>query len=242
MGAKDRVDVLPIRSDRPEEDYESVVWRGGLREFDSEFLEARHELASRSGELLARRLDGDARLPRVAAITDDFTRHGLSPECKWLDLTPATWEVDIRKFSPDVLFVESAWRGKSGAWHNTVPHIPQAMRDILAYCRDHGIPTLFWNKEDPVHFDTFLRAAAEFDHVFTTDIDCIPRYRVALGHNRVHFMPFACQPKVHNPCETRIRRDGLAFAGGYYTRYKERMRDLEETSPGSGRRDAGRHL
>ena len=97
----------------------------------------------------------------------------------------------------------------------------------------HGIPTLFWNKEDPVHFDTFLRAAAEFDHVFTTDIDCIPRYRIALGHNRVHFMPFACQPRVHNPCESRIRREGLAFAGGYYTRYQERMRDLEELLEGA---------
>ena len=52
---------------------------------------------------------------------------------------------------------------------------------MLNYCRSRGIPTVFWNKEDPPHFDDFIGAAKEFDFVFTTDADCVPMYREALG-------------------------------------------------------------
>ena len=65
------------------------------------------------------------------------------------------------------------------------------MQDILAWAAEFGVPTAFWNKEDPVHFQTFLNTARGFDHVFTTDIDCIHRYKAALGHDQVHFLPFA---------------------------------------------------
>src|SRR5690606_42129684 len=43
------------------------------------------------------------------------------------------------------------------------------LSELLAHCRSQGIPSLFWNKEDPVHFDRFRKAAALCDHVFTTD-------------------------------------------------------------------------
>ncbi|WP_167880566.1 FkbM family methyltransferase [Nocardioides guangzhouensis] len=213
--------------------YHILVPKGGPRGFDLEALGRREEIARRAGAALDLRLAGGGPRPRIAAITDDFTRHGLSHECEWLDLLPHSWEEAIVEFEPDILFVESAWRGMTGAWHNTVPHLPQELRDILAYCERKGIPRLFWNKEDPPHFETFVRTAAEFDHVYTTDIDCVPRYRAVLGHDRVHFMPFACQPRVHNPRESRRRRPGLAFAGGYYTRYRARMRDLEQLLEGA---------
>ncbi|MFP3454528.1 DUF3880 domain-containing protein, partial [Bacillus sp. SIMBA_154] len=77
----------------------------------------------------------------------------------------------------------------------------QEVLGIVLWCRDHKIPTIFWNKEDPVHFETFLTTAKLFDFVFTTDIDCIHRYKAALGHDRVYLLPFAAQPLVNNPVE-----------------------------------------
>lgn len=164
---------------------------------------------------------------RVAAIVDDFTRSGLGAQCDLLDLHPATWEEELESFRPDLLFVESAWRGAGGAWHNSVPANPEALRGIIDWCNAHGVPTVFWNKEDPVHFETFIHVAREFDHVVTTDLDCVDQYRVLLGHDRVSFLPFAAQPQVQNPIETTERKEALVFAGGYYVRYKERMRDLK---------------
>ncbi|GGC10709.1 hypothetical protein GCM10010972_25030 [Cellulomonas carbonis] len=164
---------------------------------------------------------------RVAAIVDEFTGLSLEPECDLVHLTPDDWRTRLEEQRPDLLFVESAWRGKDGSWHNTVGQFPSALRDIVEWCSARGVPTAFWNKEDPVHFSTFLTTARAFDHVFTTDLDCIGRYKAALGHDRVHLLPFAAQPRTHNPLEEMPRQDAISFAGSYYRRYPERTRDLD---------------
>jgi glycosyltransferase involved in cell wall biosynthesis len=88
------------------------------------------------------------------------------------------------------------------------------------------VPTAFWNKEDPVHFSTFRNTVGLFDFVFTTDVDCVHRYKELLGHDRVYVLPFACQPAMHNPLEKYERKDALCFAGAYYARYPDRQRDF----------------
>jgi len=168
------------------------------------------------------------RRPRIAAIVDEFTGLSLAPDCDLIHLTPQGWREALQEARPDLLFVESAWRGYQGSWHNTVPRLPDELRQIIRWCRDRGIPTAFWNKEDPVHYTTFLTTAREFDHVFTTDLDCVPRYKAALGHDRVYLLPFAAQPRLYNPIEEAPRKDAFCFAGAYYRRYPERTRDLDE--------------
>ncbi|WP_175771334.1 glycosyltransferase family protein [Burkholderia ambifaria] len=163
---------------------------------------------------------------KVAAIMDEFTFGSYDPECNLLQLTPAHWQTELNAFNPDMLFIESAWRGKDDLWGSKVGHLSQEVLGIVLWCRDHKIPTIFWNKEDPVHFETFLTTAKLFDFVFTTDIDCIHRYKAALGHDRVYLLPFAAQPLVNNPVEKYERKDAFCFAGAYYVRYPERTRDL----------------
>ncbi|MFW8595913.1 glycosyltransferase [Cribrihabitans neustonicus] len=164
---------------------------------------------------------------RVAAIMDDFTYTSYAPECDLLQLTPEDWQQELRDFRPQMLFIESAWRGKDEKWGPKVGHLSPEVRGIVAWCKEHQIPTVFWNKEDPVHFETFLTTAAQFDIVCTTDLDRVGAYKARLGHDRVYFLPFACQPKIHNPIETWERQDAFCFAGAYYVRYPERTRDLE---------------
>lgn len=168
-----------------------------------------------------------ARMLRVACIMDDFTFSSFAPECELHPLTPAAWLEEITESRPDLLFIESAWRGKDELWGSKVGHTCQELQGIIQWCRFHRIPTVFWNKEDPIHYETFLNTARLVDFIFTTDIDCIQRYKAALGHNRVYLLPFACQPKIHNPVEKYQREDAFCFAGAYYTRYPERTRDLE---------------
>ena len=163
---------------------------------------------------------------RMACVMDTFTFSSYSPECDLFQLTPENWKKEIESFNPEILFIESAWRGKDDLWGNKIGHNSLELQNIIQWCKNKNIPTLFWNKEDPIHFETFLNTAQQFDYVFTTDIDCINRYKSALGHNRVYLLPFAAQPTVHNPIEKYDRKDAFCFAGAYYVRYPERTRDL----------------
>lgn len=164
---------------------------------------------------------------RMACVMDEFTFNSYAPECDLCQLTPDNWQNEIESFDPEVLFIESAWRGKDDLWGSKIGFNSGELQDIVKWCKERKIPTLFWNKEDPIHFETFLTTAMQFDYIFTTDIDCIQRYKGALGHDRVYLLPFAAQPIVHNPIEKYDRKDAFCFAGAYYVRYPDRTRDLE---------------
>ena len=167
-----------------------------------------------------------ARRPKVALILDEFSLECFGMECDYLQLRPQEWLRQLTSFEPDFVFVESAWRGVDGLWQRKVSNARRELTDMTSWCRSKGIPTVFWSKEDPVYYSTFLRAARHFDHVCTTDVDCIARYKKDLGHDRVHLLPFSVQPRTHNPVEYYARKDACNFAGAYYLRYPERQRDF----------------
>lgn len=168
---------------------------------------------------------------RVAVIMDDFSLQAWGYEFTTVELKPATWREQM--LDVDLLFVESAWNGNHGAWQYqlTGSRAPsQALRDVVEYCREKGIPTAFWNKEDPPHFEDFLDTAKLFDTVFTSDANKLPEYRERLGHDRVDVLNFAAQPAIHNP----IRAHGgepegdIAFAGMYFAhKYPERREQMD---------------
>ena len=163
---------------------------------------------------------------QIACIMDQFTFSSFHPEAILHQLTPNNWRAELDRATPELLFIESAWRGKDELWGSKVGHTSVEVRGIVEWCRAKKIPTVFWCKEDPIHFETFLNTAKLVDHVFTTDIDCIHRYKAALRHERVYLLPFACQPATTNPIETYERKDAFCFAGAYYVRYPDRTRDL----------------
>ena len=170
--------------------------------------------------------------PTVAAILDTFTESALRHEVDLVLLSPELWRDQMEKRRPVCLFVESAWRGNNGGWRDLIVGYEDTednpLSGVLQYCRSAGIPTVFWSKEDPPHFDNFLGAAREFDHVFTSDSDCISRYRQALGHDRIYVLPFAAQPRVHNPSRERAwPKYPVCFAGSWVSRrYPERAEAL----------------
>ena len=175
----------------------------------------------------------DAAQLRVGIIMDDFSAMAFSCEWAVVALRPDSWEQQLREEELDFVAVESAWAGNDGLWRGKItgPAGPSdAFRDLTEACRAKGLPTVFWNKEDPPHYDEFLPAARLFDHVFTTDENMLPRYREDLGHGRVSVLPFAAQPKIHNPVRPRHgwhARD-IAFAGMYFAhKYEDRRRQMD---------------
>lgn len=169
----------------------------------------------------------------VACVLDEFSLECFRPEARLHELTPTGWQREIEEADPAVLFIESTWRGKDEQWRHLVTHTRRdgdgPLRDIVEYCKKRDIPTVFWNKEDPANFEHFYESASWFDVIFTTDSDCLDRYRDIAGHDRCYALPFAAQEKLHNP----IGRAGgewgeIAFAGTWYShKHDGRRQDAE---------------
>lgn len=165
---------------------------------------------------------------RVAGILDELSRTCFPYECRFLELDTKNWEKQIISFQPQMLFIESAWKGLDNKWYKKIYNVSDELIGVVNLCKCMGIPTVFWNKEDPVHFDTFISAAALFDYIYTTDADCIPKYKYLLGHDRVGLLPFAVNPRLYNPIEKYERKNGCCFAGSYYRKQRERCEDFEK--------------
>jgi Glycosyl transferases group 1 len=180
----------------------------------------------------------DTRELRVAAIVDEISRACFEPDCDLVTFGPDGWRQSLEEAPPHLLLVESTWQGNEGSWqyqvasydHPEYAGLPK-LRALVGWCRERGIPTVFWNKEDPVHFDRFKEAAALFDHVFTTDANRVAAYGELdrEGTGVVEALRFAAQPRIHNPIATGERRSGSpVFAGAYYRdRHEDRRRSLE---------------
>jgi len=164
---------------------------------------------------------------RVACIMDEFTFHSFGPECDLMQLSPSGAFVELYTFQPDFVFIESAWQGLDQRWNTLISSGAPEIINILRWCKKANIPTIFWNKEDPVHYSVFLKVARNCDYVFTTDIDCVPNYRKDLGHENAFFLPFAAQPKTHNPIKKYERKNKANFAGSYYLKYPQRQLDMD---------------
>ena len=165
---------------------------------------------------------------KVACIMDEFTWKSYSPEANMIQLLPECYEQQLLTFKPDMIFVESAWRGYDNKWTNVIHKIPKELLHILSIAKKQNIPTVFWNKEDPIHFDTFKNVAILFDFIFTYDFNCVQKYKSLTKKNNAFFLPMAVQPLMFNPIEKYNRVDAFCFAGSYYKKYIERSEDFDK--------------
>ncbi len=168
---------------------------------------------------------------RVGVILDEFSAQSFGFEWSITELTRSDWSNQIDGL--DFVFVESAWNGNGGDWKFKLngPSGPGPdVVELLTECRRRGLPTVFWNKEDPPHFEDFLPLAKLVDVVFTSDVRLVTEYRARLGHDRVAVLPFAAQPAIHNPSRPArnfAARD-IAFAGMYFAhKYPERREQMD---------------
>lgn len=175
---------------------------------------------------------------KVAAILDEFTMECFKMEVDLTAITPDDWERQMEEAQPDMLFVESCWFGNGNTWsglmYGYTSNGPNRMDDLLkviGYCRKRGIPTVFWAKEDPVHFSRFGPTAKLFDYVYTTDANMVPEYRKEYGIE-AEPLSFFCQPQVHNPVPWIARNDKAAFAGSYYSDKIERCENFHAIMQG----------
>lgn len=174
---------------------------------------------------------------KISLVADELTRNCLGYECRVLDLKPNNFDRTLRRERPDLVFVESAWQGLRNGWKFRIAAYPDHpdrtnadLIRLVGHARDLGIPTVFWNKEDGVHFDRFIASAKLFDAIFTVDASCVARYRAVVGDGvYVGVLPFAVQPAIHSftGIDEAARR-GASFVGSYSRHIHDARRDRQD--------------
>ncbi|MTI71474.1 MAG: glycosyltransferase [Firmicutes bacterium] len=169
----------------------------------------------------------------IACILDNFSFESLKYECNLIPLKINNWKEILTKEKIDFLLVESAWEGYKGQWRNEIINLEnkynKKLKSIVNLCKKQNIPTVFWNKEDPGHFYDFIDAAKIFDYIFTTDSDCVSKYKEFINHQNIYTLMFAAQPKIHNPINKDKDQLGeVAFSGSWYAlKLPQRKKDLK---------------
>ncbi|WP_244816415.1 glycosyltransferase [Caballeronia sp. Lep1P3] len=162
---------------------------------------------------------------KIALVSDYFTADCLSAECRIRVLTPSNYENVIHEWKPDLIFVESAFHGVDGSWRYELAKQSRLMRlsrpvtifRLVDFARNAGIPTVFWNKDDGPFFEAFIDVAKRFDYVFTTDKDCVERYRRQVpAHVPVNTLVMPYQPASHSFSDFNFTRNEACFTGSYY--------------------------
>ncbi|PCC41528.1 glycosyltransferase [Brevibacterium aurantiacum] len=171
---------------------------------------------------------------RLGIVADEFTTETLGHR---VELVPISRRDPLAALEQklDAVFVESAWEGNGGEWFHGVGYYDSeqfaALDLLLRSTAAAGIPSIFWNKEDPVHYRRFIQAAVHFDHVFSTDASLLGDYFAAGAPKvcTVSALPFYAEQTLHNPVQSPV---GLGtstamYAGTYYgQRYAARSKEL----------------
>lgn len=173
---------------------------------------------------------------RIGLVADELTSSCLRHECTVVDLTPSNFRAVFKRGRPDLVFVESAWNGLRNTWKYGIAAYPahpernnSSLRQLVAQARELGIPTVFWNKEDGVHFDRFIDSASLFETILTVDAECIPRYREVVGSDaRIDALPFAVQPALHSFSGIDSSRQGANFVGSYSRHIHDERRQRQD--------------
>ncbi len=173
-------------------------------------------------ELCKKRMEGKSM--RFISILDEISSASWKNEFDLFPLTRSSYQVEIESSLSHALFLESCWKGNQGAWEYafTSPGLKHANAGALCEAIDsakaRGLPVLFWNKEDPMHYDRFMPIASRCDVIFTTDSNKVSSYIRDVPGARVESLPFAANPQLCNPFQ---RFDGelgtICFAGSYYS-------------------------
>lgn len=161
--------------------------------------------------------------PPLFSILDEMSEIGWGDVASLSPLLPNNWRAELEKHNWPI-FVESLWLGPKEAWKYQMVNMvgdkrkPTGLDKLLREAKARSRQIIFWNKEDPLHFEHFKHVAAVADVVLTTDSNCVSRYHKLFPKARVGCLPFAANISVCNPVR-RIqwaRAGTICFAGSNY--------------------------
>ncbi|WP_201547474.1 glycosyltransferase [Psychrobacter sp. Pi2-1] len=176
---------------------------------------------------------------RFISVLDEISENSWSEEFKLFRLVKKNFIDQIEASTANGLFIESCWKGNQGEWEYafTSPGLKhqnaQSLLKALDVAKNKGLPILFWNKEDPMHYEKFLPIAEKCDIIFTTDANKVNDYKEDLKNNNVYSLPFAANPYICNPLNrSRYEEESICFAGSYYSvGHDDRKEQMDRVLP-----------
>ena len=167
---------------------------------------------------------------RIGIVCDQFYYDSIYGTADFVYLSPENWEGKMDGLS--CLLLVSTWKGlHNEEWRGTITEgSPQRnlLNRIIIKCREKGIPTIFYSKEDPPNYAHFIGIAQKCDYIFTSAEECISDYVHDCGHDRVYALCFGINPFFHNPIGLRhVKYDDVIFSGSWMEKYPERCSDLQ---------------
>lgn len=165
---------------------------------------------------------------KCAAIVDEFTLLNISNHWDVFEINYVDTIDEILSKKPDLLFVESLWRGHESSWTGLIDSKAHKLIEIVNAFKKNSIPTVFWGKEDPEHFEDFTdreNIAGLFEYIYTTEIDCVGDYKKLYPNSDCSFLPFFYDEGVFKPSNKKEKE--YIFAGAYYPHFSKRCREFE---------------
>ncbi|NCC60770.1 MAG: glycosyltransferase [Verrucomicrobiae bacterium] len=176
---------------------------------------------------------------KAISIMDEISEECWKYEFNSFRIDRKNYKNQVGHSTATFAFLESCWKGNGGAWEYafTSPGLKhanaQALLDLIPRLKKRKMPVVFWNKEDPMHYDRYLPIAKQADIIFTTDSNKVPDYQRDVPEADVYAVPFAAQQKICNPSD-RFRKEpeSVCFAGSYYSvGHDERKRQMHALLP-----------
>ncbi|GAB2604090.1 glycosyltransferase [Nitrincola alkalisediminis] len=168
--------------------------------------------------------DNKTNILKAISIMDEISEECWKYEFKNFRINRNNYKSQVESSSASFAFLESCWKGNGGSWEYafTSPGLKhanaQALLDLIPIIRHKGMPIVFWNKEDPMHYERYLPIAKQADIIFTTDSNKVIDYQRDIPSADVHAVPFAAQQKICNPSNRfKIQPESVCFAGSYYS-------------------------
>jgi hypothetical protein len=163
---------------------------------------------------------------RIALISDSFTYNSFKDI---LDVDYISKKdiklIDVSRY--DLLFCDSTWDGIDSTWRycfSNKDHLSE-IKALVDKFKKKNIKTIYFNKEDPIHFDKFVHSAILFDIIITTSEDCVKKYRTLNNESIIFSNSFYINPKIHNPIIYQDKKNEYVFAGGFYKKFNQRYFD-----------------
>lgn len=178
---------------------------------------------------------------RVAMVADTFLYETYEGTARVSYVTPDNFRGLARDV--DVLIVTSTWRGRFDEWHSIFAPAGLLRSEVIPAFRSHGVPVVFYSKEDPPNYGRFRSLATEADAVFTSAREKISDYAAACPRAQsVDSLTFGVNPLIHTPIGSRRHRAPEVLFAGSWLSHKYAARQKAARRIFDGVLDAGRDL
>ena len=176
---------------------------------------------------------------KCLTILDEISELSWSNEFNSFRIDRNNFHEQLLNSTSDFAFLESCWKGNSGQWIYgfTSPGLKHAnaqdLLNVIQILKIKNIPIVFWNKEDPMHYERFLPIAKLADIIFTTDDNMVKSYLKDTKVKKVFCLPFGVNSSLSNPVNrNRIKQENICFAGTYYGKgHADRLKQMKYILP-----------